>query len=90
MNCSCSKQIFFEILCLHVPVYRRSGDKGIKHFPDRSGGSRGRAQGTHPPPPLFLDHNEAPRAEKKFLETPPSPSPLSGGLDLPLDSSCNI
>ena len=42
------------------------------------------------PPPLFLDHNEAPRAEKKFLETPPSPSPLSGGLDLPLDSSCNI
>ena len=35
-------------------------------------------------PPLFLDQNEAQRAEKTFFEaTPPSPH-LSGGLDPPL------
>ena len=34
------------------------------------------------PAPLFFDQNEAQRAEKNFLETPP---PLSQGLDLPLN-----
>ena len=48
-----------------------------------------------PPPPLFLDENEARRAEKKFFLRPaptslsqglddrplPPPPPLSGGLD---------
>ena len=42
-----------------------------------SGGSRGGARGTWPPP-LFLDQNEAPGAEKNFFETGP---PLSQGLD---------
>ena len=51
-----------------------------------------------PPPPLFLDQNEAQRAEKKFFEAvprlsqdlddmmapPPLPPPLSEGLDPPL------
>ena len=32
----------------------------------------------HGPPPLFLDQNEAPGAEKIFFETGP---PLSQGLD---------
>ena len=69
MNCSCSKQIFFEILCLHVPVYRRSGDKGIKHFPDSSGGSRGRAQG----PPLYFWTKMRPKGLRTIFEDLPNP-----------------
>ena len=42
-----------------------------------SGGSRGGARGTCPPP-LFLDQNEAPGAKKNFFETGP---PLSQGPD---------
>ena len=60
-----------------------------------SGGSRGRARGTHPS--LLLDQNEAQRVEKNFFEPPPplsqglddrpAPRPLSEGLDLPLGLS---
>ena len=38
-----------------------------------------------PGPLLFLDQTEARRAEN-FLRPPPSPCPLSEGLDLPLAS----
>ena len=38
-----------------------------------SGGSRG---GARPPPPLFLDRNEARRAEKGFFWRPHPPPPL--------------
>ena len=41
------------------------------------------------PPPLFLDQNEVQMAKKNFWR-PPHPSSLSGGLDAPLDSICNI
>ena len=61
-----------------------------------SGGSRGGAWGARPPP-LFLDQNEARRAEKKIgrAGAPPylrvwmttSPPPLSEGLDPPLPST---
>ena len=47
-----------------------------------SGGSRGRARGSPPAPPLFLDQTEARRAEKIFLVTAPLPH-LSQGLDDP-------
>ena len=33
-------------------------------------------EGPVPPPPLFSDQKEAPRAEKICLETVPSPTPL--------------
>ena len=58
-----------------------------------SGGSRGGARGGAAPPPLFLDQNEARKAEKKiFLRPGPSPylrvwmtiRPLSEGVDPPL------
>ena len=45
--------------------------------------------GPSPPPPLFLDQSEARRAEKFFFfqdRAPPAPSPLSEGLDPPLDT----
>ena len=46
-----------------------------------SGGSRGGALMSRPPPPtLFLDHAEARRAEKDFFDTAPT-APLSQGLD---------
>ena len=52
------------------------------------------------PPPLLLDQNEARRAGKNFLSSPPpaisgsgspplSPPPLSEGLDTPLGVSIN-
>ena len=48
-------------------------------------------EGPGGPPPLFLDQNEAQRAEKKFCEAGPTlflglddPPPLSEGLDPPL------
>ena len=93
MNFSSSKQIFLRF---YAYMYLYTGGvvkKGIKHFPDSTGGSRGRAQG--PPPPLFLDQNEAKRAEKYFWRPPPPPPPpqpssLCGGLDAPMDSICNI
>ena len=59
-------------------------------------GSRGGTRGGGPPPPLFLDQNEARRAEKFFFEACPTPylrvwmtapPPLCEGLDPPLD--CN-
>ena len=34
-----------------------------------------------PSPPLFLDQNEARRAENIFLETDPPPPPSSQGVD---------
>ena len=43
-------------------------------------GSRGGAQRGPAPTPLFLDQNEARRADKKILSPPP---PLSQGLDEP-------
>ena len=43
-----------------------------------SGGSRGGARGAQPPP-LFLDQNEAQRAEKNFFEA--GVPPLPQGLD---------
>ena len=47
--------------------------------------------GSKSSPPLFLDQSEARRAEKFFFFfktglPPPSPSPLSEGLDPPLDT----
>ena len=51
-----------------------------------SGGSRGGARGTWPPP-LFLDQNEAPGPKKIFLRPGlpylpyPPPPPLAEGLD---------
>ena len=63
---------FFEILCLHVPVYRRSGDKGNKHFPDSSGRSRGRAQGACPP---YFQTTMRPKGPKKIFFEPPPPHP---------------
>ena len=39
----------------------------------------GEEHGGRPPPPLFLDQNEARRAEKIFFEA--CPHPLSQGLD---------
>ena len=45
-----------------------------------SGGSRGRARGSPPAPPLFLDQTEARRAEKIFLETAPLPHLSQGCL----------
>ena len=59
----------------------------------------GRSRRGPRPPPLFLDHTEARRAEKSFFETglrsylrvwmtaplpPPPPPPLSEGVDPPL------
>lgn len=73
MNFSSSKQIFLRF---YAYMYLYTGGvvkKGIKHFPDSTGRSRGRAQG--PPPPLFLDQNEAKRAEKYFWRPPPPPNP---------------
>ena len=61
-----------------------------------SGGSRGGARHP-PPPPIFLDQNEARRAEKCFCEdAPPSmsgpgwppPTNSSEGLDPPLGCFC--
>ena len=79
---------FFEILCLHVPVYRRSGDKGNKHFPDSSGRSRGRAQGACPP---YFQTTMRPKGPKKnFFEPPPPATTLCEGLDPPLDSICKM
>ena len=43
-----------------------------------SGGSRGRAQGSPPAPPLFLDQTEARRAEKIFIGDRPPPTLISG------------
>ena len=48
---------------------------------DFSGGSRGGAGGATPPP-LFLDENEARRAQKVFLFRPPLPPFLDPPLDL--------
>ena len=47
---------------------------------NNSCGSRGGAQGGPAPTPLFLDQNEARRADKKNFESAP---PLSQGLDEP-------
>ena len=72
MNFSSSKQIFLRF---YAYMYLYTGGvvkKGIKHFPDSTGGSRGRAQG---PPPFFLDQNEAKWAEKYFWRPPPPPPP---------------
>ena len=44
-------------------------------------GSRGGAQRGPAPTPLFLDQNEARRADKKIFES--APPPLSQGLDEP-------
>ena len=38
-----------------------------------SGGSRGGAWGTRPPPPLFLDETKARRVGKNFLGSGPPP-----------------
>ena len=68
----------------------------VARFEIWSGNSGGLGVGRGPRPPVFLDQTEARRAEKKFLETtpplsqglgdppPPSPLPLSEGLDPPL------
>ena len=78
---------FFETICQTVPYHSTS-----------SGGSRGEARGARPP--LFLDENEAQRAEKFFfggwtplylrvwMTAPPLPN-LSEGLDSPLTSISN-
>ena len=57
-------------------------------------GSRGGAQRGPAPTPLFLDQNEARRADKKNFESAPPylrvwmspPPPLSEGLDPPLNT----
>ena len=56
-------------------------------------GSRGGAQRGPAPTPLFLDQNEARRADKKNFESAPplsqgldAPPPLSEGLDPPLNT----
>ena len=56
-------------------------------------GSRGGAQRGPTPTPLFLDQNEARRADKKILSPPPpylrvwmNPPSLSEGLDPPLNT----
>ena len=63
-----------------------------------SGGSRGGTRGSRPPP-LFLDQTKVQRAEKNYFLRPglplisgsrwPPPSPLSEGLDLPLNIRYN-
>ena len=90
MNFSSSKQIFLRF---YAYMYLYTGGvvkKGIKHFPDSTGGSRGRAQG---PPTLYFWTKMRPKGLRNIFEDPPpppQPSSLSGGLDPPMDSICNI
>ena len=60
--------------------FLRRPQRSTLHWPTViSGGSRGGARGTQPPPPSFLDQTEARRAEKKFFWD--GPPPFSQGLD---------
>ena len=49
---------FFGIVPIVTNVYEIYHIVPIMAMADFSGGSRGRAQGTRTPPPLFLDHTE--------------------------------
>ena len=73
MNFSSSKQIFLRF---YAYMYLYTGGvvkKGIKHFPDSTGGSRGRAQG---PPTLYFWTKMRPKGLRNiFGDPPPPPNP---------------
>ena len=84
---------FFAVINCYQCINRLLDLGGSSMVTNTSCGSRGGTQRVPAPTPLFLDQNEARRADKKNFESAPplsqgldEPSALSEGLDPPLNT----